>query len=90
MDANQRSWAWGGGCGCLTCLISIPLVGGLVVLAAWLAWEYGEVRNDLVMGPAAVTYGSIIGIVFGVVAGLIVTVVVRSIVKKRQRRPTAG
>jgi len=90
MDANQKSWALGGGCGCLTFLVSIPLVGGLVVLAAWLAWEYGGVHHDLVSGPAAVTYGPIIGIVFGVVAGLIVTVVVRSIVKKRQRPPTAG
>ena len=65
-------------------------MGGLVVLAAWLLWEYGEVRHPMVQGPAAVTYGPIVGIVAGALVGLIATLVVRTIVSRRQRALRQG
>ena len=90
MEANQKSWLAGCGCGCLTFLGTFPVVGGLIVLMAWLIWEFGDVRHTLVEGPAALTYGTILGLLTGGVVGLIAMIVVKKIAEKKLQAPPEG
>lgn len=89
MDNEQKAWLSGCGCGCATLLVLFPLVGGIWVGASYMLWEVGEVRHELVEGPAALAIGAVLGLLAGAVAGTIGVFVVRKVMLSRlaRRRP---